>query len=166
MNFCVLGLILKYMDNSKVDIKKIKKMAQWLLEKIDPAAEISTVAGADGAVKVEINAVDAQAIIGQNGETLRAITHLLRVMARKEFAREVLIEADANGYLEKRKNYLRQLAVSTANDVSLLKKEIVLPPMNSYERRVVHMELADRADIATESRGEGISRRIAIKPAE
>lgn len=141
-------------------------MAQWLLEKIDPAAEISTVAGADGAIKIEINAADAQMIIGQNGETLRAITHLLRVMARKEFAQEVLIEADANGYLEKRKNYLRQLAVSTANDVSLLKKEIVLPPMNSYERRIIHVELADRADIATESRGERISRRIAIKPAE
>lgn len=152
------------MNNSKIDVKKIKKMAQGLLEKIDPTAEISVVAGAT--VKVDVSAAEPQAIIGQNGETLRAITHLLRVMARKAFDEEIFIEVDANGYLEKRRNYLRQLAVDAANDSSLAKREVVLPPMNSYERRIVHMELADRADVITESRGEGISRRIAVKPAD
>lgn len=152
------------MVDREIHIKKIKKMAQELLEKIDPTAEFFVAIGSNGVVKISINAADAQMIIGQNGEALRAITHLLKLIARKAIGEEILIEVDVNGYLEKRKDYLRQLAVDAANDSSLAKKEIALPPMNSYERRVVHMELSDRADIITESRGQGSLRRIVVKP--
>jgi len=45
------------------------------------------------------------------------------------------------------------------------KKEISLPPMNAYERRLVHVELSSRPDIKTESAGEGGERHIVIMPA-
>ena len=153
------------MSEQKIDIKKIKKIAQNLIEKIDGGAQVSVLEDKNGAIEVNVSADDAEAMIGSGGETLRAIRHLLRVMARKTFGEAVFVEVDVNGYLKKRKDYLRQLAVSSADDATLKNKEIFLPPMNSYERRIVHMALSDRRDIATESRGCDSDRRVVISPA-
>lgn len=153
------------MNEQKIDIKKIKKIAQNLIEKIDGGAQVSVLEDKNGAIEVNVSADDAEAMIGSGGETLRAIWHLLRVMARKTFGEAVFVEVDINGYLKKKKDYLRQLAVSSADDAALKNKEIFLPPMNSYERRIVHMALSDRRDIATESRGCDSDRRVVISPA-
>jgi len=152
------------MENEKIDIKKIKKIVEGLIEKIDREAQVEIAAGAENTILVSVKAAEPQTLIGREGETLRAIQHLLRVMARKIFAGQCYIDLDVNDYRKKRHDYLRQLAVSSANDVSLSGKEIALPPMNSYERRIVHMELAERRDVATESRGCDADRRIVIKP--
>ncbi len=154
------------MNDIKIDPKKIKKMVESLLDKIDSDAQISVLPLKDGVIGVDIKTADAQILIGLNGETLRAIAHLLRVMARKAFGENVFIEVDVNDWLKKRRDYLRQMAISSADDAALAHKEIVLPPMNSYERRIVHMELFDRRDVSTESRGYDPERRVVIKPAE
>ena len=157
--------MIKNMNDKKITPEEIKKITRDLLAKIDAAAEITVNASAGGAMEVEIKTGDAPAIIGPNGETLQAIRHLLRVMARKVAGEAVFIDVDVNGYLEKRKDYLRQLALSAADDAALKNKEISLPPMNSYERRIVHMELSGRRDVATESRGCDADRRVVVKPA-
>jgi spoIIIJ-associated protein len=154
------------MEDNQIDIKKVKKIAQGLLEKIDPEAKMEVSLQKEGAAAIEITAADPLALIGQNGETLQAIQHLLRVMARKVFGGPCFIDLDVNGYRRKRRDYLREMAISAANDAALSKKEITLAPMNSYERRIIHMELAERRDVATESRGCDSDRRIVIKPAE
>jgi spoIIIJ-associated protein len=41
-----------------------------------------------------------------------------------------------------------------------------LPPMSPKDRRVIHLEIALRSDVATESVGEGKDRHIIIKPQE
>ena len=69
-----------------------------------------------------------------------------------------------NHYKEKKIKYLRELARSIANEVSLSKKEMALEPMPAYERRVIHMELAGRSDVTTESIGEEPERKVVIKP--
>jgi spoIIIJ-associated protein len=40
-----------------------------------------------------------------------------------------------------------------------------MPPLNSYERRVVHLALQDEPGITTASSGEGAERRLTIAPA-
>ena len=164
MNIRALSLI-KNMNEQKINAEKIKKIVQSLIEKIDNTAKISVSGAKNGVVEININSDDAETMIGAGGETLRAIRHLARVMARKTFGEPVFIEVDINGYLEKKKNYLRQLAVSSADEAALENKEISLPPMNSYERRIVHMALADRRDVFTESRGCDSDRRVVINPA-
>ncbi len=153
------------MNDKKITPEEIKKITRDLLAKIDAAAEITVNASAAGAMEVEIKTGDAPAIIGPNGETLSAVRHLLRAMARRAAGEAVFIDVDVNGYLKKRKDYLRQLALSAADDAVLENKEIPLPPMNSYERRIVHMELSGRRDVTTESRGGDADRRVVIKPA-
>jgi len=71
---------------------------------------------------------------------------------------------DINDYKKKKNEYLRELARSVADEVSLSKKEKILGPMPPYERRVIHMELAGRSDVVSESIGEGPERRVGVRP--
>jgi len=47
--------------------------------------------------------------------------------------------------------------------VALTKKEKSLAPMPAYERRIIHLELAGRQDVITESIGQEPERRVMIK---
>ncbi|RLC39293.1 MAG: hypothetical protein DRH33_03225, partial [Candidatus Nealsonbacteria bacterium] len=71
---------------------------------------------------------------------------------------------DINQYKKNKIEYLNDLAKSTADEVALSKKEKILPPMPSYERRIIHLTLAEREDVQTESQGEEPERRVVIKP--
>jgi len=90
------------------------------------------------------------------------VEHLVQVMAKKLGIDRVNV--DLNGYKKERENLIVELAKATARKVVVEKKEIALPAMNAYERRIVHVELATRPDIKTESFGEGQDRHIMIKP--
>jgi spoIIIJ-associated protein len=152
-------------DSKKIDSKKIKKIAEDLIRKIAPEAEINVLAQKDAAISIEAKVDDPQMLIGVNAETLMAIQHLLRVILRKAAGEACYIDLDINNYKKKRREYLKELAITTANEVSLAKREISLAPMSSYERRIIHMELSERADIATESQGDGSERKVVVKPA-
>ena len=56
------------------------------------------------------------------------------------------------------------MAKSLAEEALMERRAIVMRPMSPYERRIVHMELADRKDVITESVGEGEERRVIVKP--
>lgn len=70
---------------------------------------------------------------------------------------------DVNGYRRERENIITELAKAAARKVLTTKTEVELPAMNAYERRLIHVELAGRPDILTESVGERGSRRVIVK---
>lgn len=114
---------------------------------------------------VNIKTDEPQILIGQGGQTLFEIQHILRAILRKKFGQEIFyLDLDINDYKKKKIDYLKELARSAADDVSLTKQEKALDPMSAYERRVIHMELASREDIIAESAGEEPERKIIIKP--
>jgi len=151
--------------NKRIDLKKIKAVAEGFLVKIAPEVSVNNVSFTENTIMIGIKVDDPQMFIGQNMETLLAIQHLLRVILRKVVEGVYYVDLDINSYKEKRRSYLKEMAVSTANEVALVRREVALCPMSAYERRIVHMELSERRDIVTESRGSGIDRRIVVKPA-
>lgn len=76
------------------------------------------------------------------------------------------VHIDINNYRKEREDLIIKLARAAARKSADIKKEIPLPAMNAYERRIVHAELAAHPDIKTESVGEGKTRHIVIKPIE
>jgi spoIIIJ-associated protein len=83
---------------------------------------------------------------------------------KREIKADFYIDIDISGYKKKKIEYLKELARSIADEVSLTKKEIILDPMPSFERRIIHLELASRPDVTTESIGKEPKRRVVIKP--
>jgi len=78
--------------------------------------------------------------------------------------KDFYLDLDINEYKKKKIEYLKSLAKDLADEVVFTKEEKVLFPMPAYERRIIHTELSQRADIITESRGEGYDRHVIIKP--
>lgn len=91
-----------------------------------------------------------------------SINHLLRMMAKKQ--NQPTIFFDINNYRQERENLIAELARAAAKKVLQTKEHIQLPAMNSYERRLVHVELAIHPEVTTESIGTGTGRYVVIKP--
>ncbi|PIR88385.1 MAG: hypothetical protein COU09_02525 [Candidatus Harrisonbacteria bacterium CG10_big_fil_rev_8_21_14_0_10_44_23] len=95
-------------------------------------------------------------------DLVKNLKQLINLVAHKETEKNYFI--DINNYRKERERLIVELGKAAARKAIAEKKEVQLPAMNSYERRLVHMELSMRPDIKTDSVGEGKERRIVIKP--
>jgi len=147
------------------NLSKIKDIVREFFEKMGFEVEIEIRSPQELTIPVDLKAAEPQILIGKNGETLFEIQHLLKVILKKKIAPEktFYVDLDINNYKKKKVEYLKELARSAADEVSLSRNEKTLPPMSAYERRVVHMELADRTDVATESVGQDPERSVVIR---
>lgn len=107
---------------------------------------------------------DASQLIGQGGSNLHDFQKVLRLLVNKKNPEVISFVVDINGYREKREAFLKELGQEVAEQVVKTKKSVMLQPMSSYERRVIHLELSKNPEVATESIGEEPERRIVIKP--
>ena len=103
-------------------------------------------------------------LIGKDGQNLRAFEQIIRAMFLKVGSGFKNIVLDVNDYRRSRASYVLDVARQAVTRVRNTQKAEALLPMSSYERRVVHMELASCPDISTESIGNDPQRRIVIKP--
>jgi spoIIIJ-associated protein len=144
-------------------VKKIEKEAKEFFSKlgIDFELKISKI---DNTFKIDLQTKEFQDLIGEKGKTLNEIQHLLNAILKKKIKGEFFIDLDIAGYKERKIKYLKELARSVADEVALTKKERILEPMPAYERRIIHLELASRPDVTTESIGKEPKRRVVIKP--
>ena len=113
---------------------------------------------------VGLKAEEPQILIGEKGQTLVEIQHLLKLILKRKINEPFFIDLDINGYKKKKIEYLKEIAKTTADEVSLTKKEKWLPSMPAYERRIIHLELAERKDVTTESIGEEPERKVVVRP--
>lgn len=90
------------------------------------------------------------------------LNYLVKLITKKFDWEPVVL--DVNNYRKQREALIVELAKAAARKVAATQQEIALPPMNAYERRLIHAELADRPDLKTESAGEGKERAVVIKP--
>ncbi|MBQ2730113.1 MAG: Jag N-terminal domain-containing protein [Clostridia bacterium] len=115
---------------------------------------------------IEIVGEGAGILIGHHGETLDAIQYLVNLCAHrkggstsKEF---VKIIVDIEDYRSKREETLRSLARRTAAKAVKYKRNIVLEPMNPFERRIIHSEIQDIENVSTHSVGSDENRKIVV----
>lgn len=87
---------------------------------------------------------------------------VVRLIGRKNDLPHVIV--DVNNYRSQRHELILELARASARKAIANKEEITLPPMNAFERRLIHVELAGRPDLKTESAGEGKERCVIVKP--
>ena len=106
---------------------------------------------------------NARFLIGKDGQNLKSLELILRAMFLKKTIDTDNIVLDVNDYKKLRADYVVELAREAIAKVRSTQKAEVLSPMSSYERRVVHMEIASCPDIVTESIGIEPNRRIVIK---
>ena len=145
-----------------LDKIKIEKTAQNLIGHFDPVAKLEIVIEANGC-RLNIESEISGLLIGRSGETLEALQHLLRLILVQEAGEYFPILVDVSGYRALRQKELVENAKAVAGKVLETGESADLPPMSSFERRLVHLAIQDIKGIETESVGEGAERRIVIK---
>jgi len=148
------------------NLEEIKKITEEFFKKMTFEVEIDFLPQKDKTIPINLKMEEPQILIGEGGQTMAEIQHLLKSILRKKIVSEepFYLEIDINGYKKKKYEYLRELAKSVADEVALTKKEKQLAPMPAHERRIIHLELAERTDIISESIGQEPERRVVIKP--
>ena len=106
---------------------------------------------------------DYGCVIGRRGETLDAIQYLVRLVVGKENEEFKRVSVNVGNYREKRANTLTDLAKRNADKVLKYGRNVVLEPMNPYERRIIHTAIQAIENVESYSIGSDDSRRVVIK---
>ena len=106
---------------------------------------------------------DYGCVIGRRGETLDAIQYLVRLVVGKENEEFKRVSVNVGNYREKRANTLTDLAKRNADKVIKYGRNVVLEPMNPYERRIIHTAIQQIENVESYSIGSDDSRRVVIK---
>lgn len=113
-------------------------------------------------VLVNVEGNDLSILIGRRSETLNALQYISSLIVCKRLDRWVPLMIDVQGYRARRERQLRQLARRMADQAIHTGRRQVLEPMPANERRLIHLELRDHAEVATESVGEEPNRKVTI----
>lgn len=119
-----------------------------------------------GEYVINLEGEDKGLIIGKYGNNINAIQNYVNFIINKNVPKDkrVYIVIDSDNYREKRKKKVIEIAIKTAKKVQLTKKPITLPPMLSFERKIIHMALKDNQYVTTYSVGENPYKSVVIAP--
>jgi len=154
------------------DITEVAKaVLETLITKLGVVASVvpqaKLVAGEEEeatSINLDIEGDDLGILIGRRGQTLACLQYLVRLIVGHQTEAWVPIVIDVEGYKQRRYEALQALAWRLAEQVKASKMPFTLEPMLAYERRIIHLALADHADVTTESIGDGEARRVVIRP--
>lgn len=104
-------------------------------------------------------------LIGQKGETMRALQYLVGSALRNTGHEYSRVNVDIADYKKAKAERLAEIATEWIEAVKKSNEPMDLRPMNSADRRVVH-KVATEAGLETESQGEGRDRHVVLKPAK
>ncbi len=147
------------------ELKKIEEVTKEFFQKTGLDVQVQIKSPQDSTLPIALTMEEPQVLIGERGQTLIELQRLLKIILRRQVSQEspFYVDVDINDYKKKKSEYLREMARTTADEVALTKKEKYLPVMAAYERRIIHVELASRIDVVTESDGQEPERRVMIK---
>lgn len=125
-----------------------------VLEKTETGADL---------YRVVLDAENNAIIIGKNGQTLRAISTVLKAATNATFRKRMNVIVDVNHYKEDRYKKVKAIAHRVAREVLKTHIDAELDPMPNDERKVIHQYLQDMKGITTTSIDEGEKRHLVIK---
>jgi spoIIIJ-associated protein len=149
-----------------------KNVLETLLSLMDLAGTVTlsdefTVVDTSGnasSLGLNILGEDLGILIGRRGQTMVSLQYIVRLIMTHKTQVSLPIILDVEGYKQRRCEGLRTLAKKLAEQVKTRRVPFTMEPMPAFERRVIHVALADHPDVVTESTGIGESRKVVISP--
>jgi len=155
-------------EKKKTPAKQLKLIEKTVKTLIDLLAiekpKIKLKQDEAGVVYVDIDCLEPGILIGYKGETIINLQLILALIVYKKLGVWQKIIVNISDWRQQKEESLKKLALNTAQRVKFSGQEIILGSLNSAERRIIHLVLADHPDVMTESQGEGSERRLIVKP--
>lgn len=111
---------------------------------------------------LDLSGPDAELLQVEGGELLQAVQHLVNQAFGRRLEDGQRLVCDVEGFRATREAELRAMANLAADRVRSTGAPFVFGEMNSSERRIIHLTLADREDLYTESVGDGPARKLRV----
>jgi spoIIIJ-associated protein len=143
----------------------IKKTAEELLQLLEiekPTVELRK--DEQGVFHVAIETTDSGILIGYHGENVYALQLILSLIVYKKTNQWQRLVLDIGDWRKKREEQLKRMALGAAQRVKFSQEPVIMPYLNSVERRIIHLALAENPDVTTRSEGESRERRLVIEP--
>ncbi len=149
--------VVKKFNPEKIAVTFLKEMFQAM--KMNVSIETSL---KEKQLAIELSGDEMGILIGKRGQTLDSIQYLVSLVVNKGNSPYVSILLDTENYRQRRKETLESLAYNLAKKVKQTKRNVVLEPMNPYERRIIHSTLQNDRYVTTYSEGEEPYRNVVI----
>jgi len=142
--------------------EEVRKVLEDLLKKMNIEYQIGKVEWEDGRVRINIVGKDVGLLIGRKGETLNALQFMVGLIVNRKRQEKIRVVLDVEDYRKKKEESLEALALRLSERVKKTKKNVVMRPMNSQERRIVHTTLQGDPQVTTYSLGDEPNRKVVI----
>lgn len=151
----------------KKELKTIKEIIKKLLKLLDVEGDFELLESKDGAkegVEIILNTKDTGVVIGYHGDTLEGLQLVLSLCVARNLGKFIRISIDVGDYKKNRTEWLKTLTLETKEKVLSEGREMAIPELKSWERRIVHLLLEEDKEVISESRGEGRDRVLVVSP--
>ena len=154
------------MSNSQQEFLATQEEIQHFLGKLIAQAgwdlEVQVVEKDNEAVYLELDGEDRDDILQNRAEALEALQYLLnRIYGRRLGTKRILM--DCEGFRERKVAELQEIAKLISDRVRMTGRQESLGLMNAYDRRIVHLVVAEAEGVTTKSTGNGFEKRIVIQ---
>lgn len=139
-----------------------REIVETILGKMGINYEIEKLNFENDIVRINFIGADMGLLIGRKGETLNALQFLTGLIINRHRENKIRVVLDVEDYRLKREQSLEALALRLAEKVKKTHKNVIMRPMTSPERRIVHTALQGDSDIVTYSMGEDPHRKVVI----
>ena len=117
----------------------------------------------DGGLRVDVQGEDGSMLLHRKGEALDALQHIVNTAFRHEGDSQRIV-VDCQGFRRDKDAELRQMALFLGQKALQSGAAQEMGPLNSYERRIVHMAVAELEGVASESIGDAAVKTVIISP--
>lgn len=124
---------------------------------------VTSAVTSDG-VRVDISGEEGELLVRRKGEALDALQHLVNSIWRDQTGRDGRIVVDCLDFRKGKDAELRQMARFMIEKAKTTRMPQEMGPLNSYSRRLVHLEVSLDPDVTSESQGDGQVKTIIIAP--
>ncbi len=145
------------------DAARLRAFLSRVLDELGLPGEIHITEGPEE-LSAEITGEDMGIFIGRRGQTIDAIEYLASIAVFSGAHPRRRVELDAEGYKDRRRRQIERVALRKAEEAAKRGRPVALTPMTPAERKIVHLTLRDRTDVATASQGREPNRVVVITP--
>ncbi len=152
--------------NKKDVASFLQKTTVKLIDLLEQPVSKIEVKENSGFFKIHLQTDQPGELIGFRGKTLEALGLLIQLAVFQKFGSEVKALVDVNDYRQSQEEEIKNLALQAAQKAKETGQPIFLPPMSSYKRRLIHLELANDPEVNTLSQGQSLNRYVVVRPGE
>jgi spoIIIJ-associated protein len=142
-------------------VAKVSEILGRLLALLGIPGRVEVVSS-ESPLALDITGEDLGILIGRRGQTLASLEYITKLLVVGSLKTWVPLTVDVGGYKRRRRDSLERLALYLAEQVKSRGRAITMEPMPADERRIVHLALANDADVTTQSIDEGEHRKVVI----